>query len=1144
MPGEFQRVKDIFLAAAEQIGPRAREEYLCEACGGDAALRRRVEALLHRHEQAAGFLDAPALPAAPRSDPGDVSAEAAGTRVGPYTLLEQIGEGGMGTVWMAEQQEPVRRKVALKVIKPGMDSRQVIARFEVERQALALMDHPNIAKVHDAGSTEAGRPYFVMELVQGTLITRCCDEQRLTLRQRLELFVPVCQALQHAHQKGVIHRDVKPSNVLVAPYDGKPVAKVIDFGIAKAVGEPLTERTLYTGFGAVVGTLEYMSPEQAELNNQDIDTRSDVYSLGVLLYELLTGTTPLARPGLKQTPLPELLRLIREEEPPKPSTRLCETTESLPTISARRQTEPARLRQQVRGELDWIVMKALEKDRDRRYESAGSLARDVERYLAGEPVLAVPPSAGYRLRKFVRRHRPQVVAAGLALAALLAGLVGTSVGLAEARVQERRAREERDAKEAALQAEAAQRSVAEARLAKLDKGVEILGSVFANLDPKAEVKGGDALGVALGKQLDRAADELKGDAIGDPLVVARLQAILAKSLYGLGRYARAVEVLEPAIATRAALLGDDHPDTLALRIGLADLFVETGQARKAVELFERSVPTLIRVWGADDLRSLKVRTHYANTLVADNRLGDATNELVAVVAAYEVKGASDDRHGLIARNSLAHAYLTAGKFAQAVPLLERTLPTAEEGLGIDHPDTLVIRSNLAMGYEMAGQYAQSIPLLQRTAEALAAKLGDDHPNTLRARTNLAVARRNAGQLQGAVADFERLLVLQEAKGGPNHPSALMVGNQLGISYLAAGKPDRAIPLLERILAAWRSVQGEDGPNVVVVRGNLARAYGEAGQPARAVPLLEANLALDEKRPVPNPINLALERNNLGNFLRDTGQFERAVRTLETALAEAEAKLGVDHPTTLICRGSLSVSYLAGGQRAKAIPLLKSNLGHAMIRLGEDHPDTIIFRVNLASALRDEGAVAEALPAYETAIEQARRVFGPTHPKTLQFVQAWADALEQARDWDRAVNERQGVVAVERQRGKAGAGLGAALARLGRTLVAAGRPAEAEVPLREALAVQTQAEPELWTTFNTQSLLGGALLGQKKYADAEPLLLQGYEGMKQREAMIPVNSKVRRTEALERLVQLYDATGRPDQAAAYRHQLEDAKKRTP
>jgi tetratricopeptide (TPR) repeat protein len=285
------------------------------------------------------------------------------------------------------------------------------------------------------------------------------------------------------------------------------------------------------------------------------------------------------------------------------------------------------------------------------------------------------------------------------------------------------------------------------------------------------------------------------------------------------------------------------------------------------------------------------------------------------------------------------------------------------------------------------------------------------------------------------------------------------------------------------------------------------------------------------------------RNNLGNYLRTTGQLDRAVRTLETALAEAEAKLGADHPTTLLCRGSLSVAYLAGGQRAKALPLLQSNLRHAVTRLGEDHPETIINRVNLASALRDEGAVAEALPAYEAAIGQARRVFGPTHPTTLQFVRAWADALELARDWDRAVNERQGVVAVERQRGKA-AGLGAALSRLGRTLLAAGRPAEAEVPLREALAVQTQAEPELWTTFNTQSLLGGALLGQKKYADAEPLLLQGEEGMKQREAMIPVNSKVRRTEALGRLVQLYDATGRPDQAAAYRRQLEGAKKRQP
>jgi len=300
----------------------------------------------------------------------------------------------MGSVWMAEQAEPVRRKVALKLIKPGMASGNVLARFEAERQALALMDHPNIAKVFDAGSTSDGRPYFVMELVKGISLTRFCDEQKLSIRARLELFGPVCQAIQHAHQKGVIHRDIKPSNVLVARYDGKPVPKVIDFGLAKAVGQQLTERTLFTGLWAVLGTLEYMSPEQAEVNQLDIDTRTDIYSLGVLLYELLTGTTPLKRGSLQQGALDAVLRRIREEEPPRPSTRLSESKEILPTLSAQRKLEPAQLLKLLRGDLDWIVMKALEKDRDRRYETASALAIDIERHLSSEPVVARAPSAG------------------------------------------------------------------------------------------------------------------------------------------------------------------------------------------------------------------------------------------------------------------------------------------------------------------------------------------------------------------------------------------------------------------------------------------------------------------------------------------------------------------------------------------------------------------------------------------------------------------------------------------------------------------------------------------------------------------------------------------------------------------------------
>src|SRR5206468_2077988 len=321
--------------------------------------------------------------------------------------------------WMAEQTQPVQRKVALKVIKPGMDSRLVIARFEAERQALALMDHVNIARVFDGGTTDTGRPYFVMELVHGVPITQYCDDNHLTPRERLELFVPVCQAIQHAHQKGIIHPDIKPSNVMVTLYDGKPVAKVIDFGVAKATEQRLTERTLFTQYGTMVGTLEYMSPEQAELSALGVDTRSDIYSLGVLLYELLTGSTPLSNKRVREAAYAEVLRMIREEEPPKPSTRLSDSGAALTSISAQRHMEPAKLTKLVRGELDWIVMKTLEKDRNRRYESASAFAADVQHFLSDEPVQACPPSAGYRLRKFARRNKAALATAGLVMAALL-----------------------------------------------------------------------------------------------------------------------------------------------------------------------------------------------------------------------------------------------------------------------------------------------------------------------------------------------------------------------------------------------------------------------------------------------------------------------------------------------------------------------------------------------------------------------------------------------------------------------------------------------------------------------------------------------------------------------------------------------------
>ena len=441
--------KAVFDHAHEITALADRNAYLDQACADAPDLREKVLALLRAYDEAGSSLDPPRPAFCPTS--GYSPAEGPGSRIGPYKLLQQIGEGGMGVVFMAEQQEPVCRKVALKIIKPGMDNQQVIARFEAERQALAMMDHQNIARVLDAGTTASGRPYFVMELIHGVPITQFCDHTRLTPRERLALFVPVCQAIQHAHQKGIIHRDIKPSNVLVTMYDDKPVPKVIDFGVAKAIEQRLTEKTMFTQFGALVGTFEYMSPEQVEMNAFGVDTRSDIYSLGVLLYELLTGTTPLERTLLREAALDEMVRLIREEEAPRPSLRLS-SSNNLPKIAAARKTEPARLSKLVRGEIDWIVMKCLEKDRSRRYETANGVARDLERYLADEPVEACPPSSSYRLRKFARKYKKALATAAAFAVLLVAGAVMSTLLAVWATSAEHEAIQQRNASDAAKHA--------------------------------------------------------------------------------------------------------------------------------------------------------------------------------------------------------------------------------------------------------------------------------------------------------------------------------------------------------------------------------------------------------------------------------------------------------------------------------------------------------------------------------------------------------------------------------------------------------------------------------------------------------------------------------------------------------------------
>jgi non-specific serine/threonine protein kinase/serine/threonine-protein kinase len=749
-------------------------------------------------------------------------AETAGTVIGRYHLRQKIGEGGMGEVWMAEQKEPVRRRVAVKLVKAGMNSREVIARFESERQALALMDHPAIAKVFDAGSTLDGTPYFVMEYVAGVPITTYCDNHRLSTRDRLELFIHVCEGVQHAHQKAIIHRDLKPSNVLVTEVDGRPAPKIIDFGVAKALTQKLTADTMFTRVGALVGTPEYMSPEQALSSGEDIDTRSDVYSLGIIFYELLAGAPPIE---LRKIAFDEFLRRLREEEPPKPSTRIRTQDAATSTeLAGKRQSEPRALAKLMRGDLDSIAMKALEKDRARRYGSPSDFATDIGRYLHSEAVLAVPPSFAYRARKFARRHRGPLITA-CAFAVVLVAAAGISVW------QSIRANRE------AAVAEAVNNFLQDDLLAQASAANQ--SGPSAKPDPDLKVR----------TALDRAAGRISGKFQGRPEVEASIRDTIGQTYIDLGLYPEAQKQLERALDLERRLDGLENPKTLRTMSRLGFAAFSQGDLTRAAELCSQAFQIQRRVLGAEHRDTLASMNGLANAYYAQGNYAQAAM-LDSQTLEMRRRVLGPQHHDtLSSMSNLAVDYQSQGKIAEAGALDAEALEIKRRLLGPEHPDTLTSMNNLAGDYYLQGKYAQAEALYTETLEIRRRVLGGEHALTLTTVNNLADVYGSEGKFAQAAALLDETLKIRRRVLGAEHPSTLDTLADAADIYQRQGDYALAAACAAQALSGRRRALGSEHPDTIQAAASLALADISQGKFAEAEPLAREVLAFNkEKQP--------------------------------------------------------------------------------------------------------------------------------------------------------------------------------------------------------------------------------------------------------------------------------------------------------
>ena len=1008
MRGEKHDPQSILNEALQISDAQQRTLFLDNACASDTVLREQVETLLAAPATAGRIVgpDDETL-AAPGGSRGRASksgslppSEQPGAVIGRYQLLRAIGEGGFGVVHLAEQREPVRRQVAMKIIKLGMDTRDVIARFEQERQALAMMDHPGIAKVLDAGATETGRPYFVMEYVQGVPLTEFCDEQNMPFSDRLKLFVQVCSAVQHAHQKGIIHRDLKPSNVLVTTVDGKPIPKVIDFGIAKATQQKIIDRTMYTGFGQFMGTPAYMSPEQADAGD-DIDTRSDIYSLGVLLYELLTGATPFEMNTLRSASIDEVKRLIRDNDPPRPSTRLSTLGDRLPEVARLRGTESKKLGTTLRGDLDWIVMKALEKDRTRRYDTATDFARDIERFLNQEPILARPPTASYRMQKFVRRHRGAAVAVSIGLVALVGFATTMAVQAKRIAAERDRANHEREMSDRVVEFQAdmlqgiqtqklGESMVSDIRR-RVDSAIQSSGdseeqrvAALGSLDSAfARINLTDTARAVLDENiLAPAAAAIDKQFSDQPEVQGRLEYALSKTYLGLGIHEKALAHSQKSLDIRRAAFGPDHRETLRV-LGLQAMNLwELDRTRESGDILKKTVAHLEREFGPEDPDTLFAKLCLAVLEAERDSKAESVKRYKELLKVQERVLGPRHEHVASSLTNLGVVLLNQHQYAEAAEVLERSVSINIEVAGPDDPGTLFASQSLAKAYSNLGRWEEAERIQLDAVPRLEKNLGSRHPSTIEATANLTALYKAKGDLQKAEPLAQKTLEMCRTVHGNNHRRTISAIIDVGIILGLLGRHAEAEKYHIEAYELTRAIDGPDHPDTMARLNNLAVHYWYLGRYVKARELFEEILASSDRRFGKDHVETTAAMNNLAIVLGKVGRIDEAQSLAERAAAIRKKTYGTDNLKTFESESFVGQMYFDRKQFDSAQTQYSELLPRQKKVLGEEHPFTLQTMYNLALVLRELKRSDEALELMARAYEGRRRSVGNTHSETL------------------------------------------------------------------------------------------------------------------------------------------------------------------